>query len=95
MRRFTLRSEEDDSKRAERLASRETDLVSFDSFFGTKRMTARLLKGLKSVAANSMSDDTLLGARRMTERLLLNTLGSLVMSRAIKTFFGMLRELEA
>jgi hypothetical protein len=83
VRRCAPRSEEDNGEHVERLASRDTDSVSFDSFFGVKRMATRLLKGSKSMAADSMSDETLLGAKRRTERLLLNALGSCVMSRAI------------
>lgn len=68
--------------------------MSVDSFFGTERMAKRLRKSSTSVDTSSMFNDTLLGARMMTERLLVNSPGSVVMSRAINTFFGTKRELE-
>ena len=68
--------------------------MSVDSFFGTDRMAKRLRKSSTSVDASSMFHNPLLGARMMTERLLVNSPGSVVMSRAINTFFWTKRELE-
>lgn len=64
----------------------DTGSTSYESLFGARRMTERLLKGSPSTDVDSTLDNAHLGARSLMSRLLLDSLGSAVVDGSQSVF---------